>query len=583
MVLNHIEAKSGRIGNMEIDAIDELVSLTLEPLEGTQFRYKNGEFQNTSLSFAITPRGFVKADDWEYRVYYRPPVEGSPYTNIPEMVKDENGENKPNGKWSISGTTLTLTNKIMTYENETTTRDIMYVKVSLVNGAEEEQYSAIVTLYITTDGSEPYILSVYSSKGTIFQEGPFTTTLSFEIRRGNKPITDLTSAVVAWIETRESGDQPVLGTGKTLVISNTNITKTTRILCHVNYDSVDLVDDITIAVIPTGNSVIYCFNTEPQGDSPLAAGTTLLYDCFTKEITGTLEEGWNFGWTHTTSNHSPLFISAAVVRPENPVVMVAPQQFSKTAAIGFYLTKMETNPETGVEEEVIDPQKDNRLTTEGTFVDAAAFYKKAETAPVVDYYTSEADISTNNGWYDFVPDYISGVDENKRVYVVYKVKAKFGEETITYLTEVVEFNWALYDAERMAYEKDLQVKTDYQDQINTINGNASSMTTQIQNLATRTSRIYQDKNKNLIIYDNTGIGENESIDDFLKHTYYTQYSSDGLYIRYGDETISTFNASGTLMRRMEMDGAASPTVYLTQSARGGWVWKPKVEVNGNGG
>ena len=583
LVLNHIEAKSGRIGNMEIDAIDELVSLTLEPLEGTQFRYKNGEFQNTSLSFAITPRGFVKADDWEYRVYYRPPVEGSPYTNIPEMVKDENGENKPNGKWSISGTTLTLTNKIMTYENETTTRDIMYVKVSLVNGAEEEQYSAIVTLYITTDGSEPYILSVYSSKGTIFQEGSFTSTLSFEIRRGNKSITDLTSAVVAWIETRESGDQPVLGTGKTLVISNTNITKTTRILCHVNYDSVDLVDDITIAVIPTGNSVIYCFNTEPQGDSPLAAGTTLLYDCFTKEITGTLEEGWNFGWTHTTSNHSPLFISAAVVRPENPVVMVAPQQFSKTAAIGFYLTKMETNPETGVEEEVIDPQKDNRLTTEGTFVDAAAFYKKAETAPVVDYYTSEADISTNNGWYDFVPDYISGVDENKRVYVVYKVKAKFGEETITYLTEVVEFNWALYDAERMAYEKDLQVKTDYQDQINTINGNASSMTTQIQNLATRTSRIYQDKNKNLIIYDNTGIGENESIDDFLKHTYYTQYSSDGLYIRYGDETISTFNASGTLMRRMEMDGAASPTVYLTQSARGGWVWKPKVEVNGNGG
>ena len=290
LVLNHIEAKSGRIGNMEIDAIDELVSLTLEPLEGTQFRYKNGEFQNTSLSFAITPRGFVKADDWEYRVYYRPPVEGSPYTNIPEMVKDENGENKPNGKWSISGTTLTLTNKIMTYENETTARDIMYVKVSLVNGAEEEQYSTIVTLYITTDGSEPYILSVYSSNGTIFQEGPFTSTLSFEIRRGNKPITDLTSAVVAWIETRESGDQPVLGTGKTLVISNTNITKTTRILCHVNYDSVDLVDDITIAVIPTGNSVIYCFNTEPQGDSPLAAGTTLLYDCFTKEITGTLEE-----------------------------------------------------------------------------------------------------------------------------------------------------------------------------------------------------------------------------------------------------------------------------------------------------
>lgn len=582
LVLNHIEAKSGRIGNMEIDAIDELVSLTLEPLEGTQFRYKNGEFQNTSLSFAITPRGFVKADDWEYRVYYRPPVEGSPYTNIPEMVKEGEIE-KPNGKWSISGTTLTLTNKIMTYENETTARDIMYVKVSLVNGAEEEQYSAIVTLYITTDGSEPYILSVYSSKGTIFQEGPFTSTLSFEIRRGNKPITDLTSAVVAWIETREDGDQPVLGTGKTLVISNTNITKTTRILCHVNYDSVDLVDDITIAVIPTGNSVIYCFNTEPQGDSPLAAGTTLLYDCFTKEITGTLEEGWNFGWTHTTSNHSPLFISAAVVRPENPVVMVAPQQFSKTAAIGFYLTKMETNPETGVEEEVIDPQKDNRLTTEGTFVDAAAFYKKAETAPVVDYYTSEADISTNNGWYDFVPDYISGVDENKRVYVVYKVRAKFGEKTLTYLTEVVEFNWALYDAERMAYEKDLQVKTDYQNQIDTINGNASSMTTQIQNLATRTSRIYQDKNKNLIIYDNTGIGENESIDDFLKHTYYTQYSSDGLYIRYGDETISTFNASGTLMRRMEMDGAASPTVYLTQSARGGWTWKPKAEVNGNGG
>ena len=583
LVLNHIEAKSGRIGNMEIDAIDELISLTLEPLEGTQFRYKNGEFQNTSLSFAITPRGFVKADDWEYRVYYRPPVEGSPYTNIPEMVKDENGENKPNGKWSISGTTLTLTNKIMTYENETTARDIMYVKVSLVNGAEEEQYSTIVTLYITTDGSEPYILSVYSSNGTIFQEGSFTSTLSFEIRRGNKPITDLTSAVVAWIETRESGDQPVLGTGKTLVISNTNITKTTRILCHVNYDSVDLVDDITIAVIPTGNSVIYCFNTEPQGDSPLAAGTTLLYDCFTKEITGTLEEGWNFSWTHTTSNHSPLFISAAVVRPENPVVMVAPQQFSKTAAIGFYLTKMETNPETGVEEEVIDPQKDNRLTTEGTFVDAAAFYKKAETVPVVDYYTSEADISTNNGWYDFVPDYISGVDENKRVYVVYKVRAKFGENTLTYLTEVVEFNWALYDAERMAYEKDLQVKTDYQNQIDTINDDAASMTTQIRNLATRTSRIYQDKNKNLIIYDNTGIGENESIDDFLKHTYYTQYSSDGLYIRYGDETISTFNASGTLMRRMEMDGAASPTVYLTQSARGGWTWKPKAEVNGNGG
>lgn len=580
LVLNHIEAKSGRIGNMEIDAIDELVSLTLEPLEGTQFRYKNGEFQNTSLSFAITPRGFVKADDWEYRVYYRPPVEGSPYTNIPEMVKDENGENKPNGKWSISGTTLTLTNKIMTYENETTARDIMYVKVSLVNGAGEEQYSAIVTLYITTDGSEPYVLSVYSSKGTIFQEGPFTSTLSFEIRRGNKPITDLTSAVVAWIETRESGDQPVLGTGKTLVISNINITKTTRILCHVNYDSVDLVDDITIAVIPTGNSVIYCFNTEPQGDSPLAAGTTLLYDCFTKEITGTLEEGWNFSWTHTTSNHSPLFISAAVVRPENPVVMVAPQQFSKTAAIGFYLTKMETNPETGVEEEVIDPQKDNRLTTEGTFVDAAAFYKKAETVPVVDYYTSEVDISTNNGWYDFVPDYISGVDENKRVYVVYKVRAKFGENTLTYLTEVVEFNWALYDAERMAYEKDLQVKTDYQNQIDTINGDAASMTTQIRNLATRTSRIYQDKNKNLIIYDNTGIGENESIDDFLKHTYYTQYSSDGLYIRYGDETISTFNASGTLMRRMEMDGATSPTVYLTQSARGGWIWKPKAEVNG---
>lgn len=580
LVLNHIEAKSGRIGNMEIDAIDELVSLTLEPLEGTQFRYKNGEFQNTSLSFAITPRGFVKADDWEYRVYYRPPVEGSPYTNIPEMVKDENGENKPNGKWSISGTTLTLTNKIMTYENETTTRDIMYVKVSLVNGVGEEQYSTIVTLYIVSDGSEPYVLSVYSSKGTIFQEGPFTSTLSFEIRRGNKPITDLTSAVVAWIETRESGDQPVLGTGKTLVISNTNITKTTRILCHVNYDSVDLVDDITIAVIPTGNSIIYCFNTEPQGDSPLAAGTTLLYDCFTKEITGTLEEGWNFGWTHTTSNHSPLFISAAVVRPENPVVMVAPQQFSKTAAIGFYLTKMETNPETGVEEEVIDPQKDNRLTTEGTFVDAAAFYKKAETVPVVDYYTSEVDISTNNGWYDFVPDYISGVDENKRVYVVYKVRAKFGENTLTYLTEVVEFNWALYDAERMAYEKDLQVKTDYQNQIDTINGDAASMTTQIRNLATRTSRIYQDKNKNLIIYDNTGIGENESIDDFLKHTYYTQYSSDGLYIRYGDETISTFNASGTLMRRMEMDGAISPTVYLTQSARGGWIWKPKAEVNG---
>ena len=132
----------------------------------------------------------------------------------------------------------------------------------------------------------------------------------------------------------------------------------------------------------------------------------------------------------------------------------------------------------------------------------------------------------------------------------------------------------------MAYEKDLQVKTDYQNQIDTINGDAASMTTQIRNLATRTSRIYQDTNNNLIIYDNAGIGENETIDDFLKHTYYTQYSSDGLYIRYGDETISTFNASGTLMRRMEMDGAASSTVYLTQSARGGWVWKPKVEVNG---
>ena len=577
LVLNHIEAKSGRIGNMEIDAIDELVSLTLEPLEGTQFRYKNGEFQNTSLSFAITPRGFVKADDWEYRVYYRPPVEGSPYTNIPEMVKDENGENKPNGKWSISGTTLTLTNKIMTYENETTARDIMYVKVSLVNGAEEEQYSAIVTLYITTDGSEPYILSVYSSNGTIFQEGSFTSTLSFEIRRGNKPITDLTSAVVAWIETRESGDQPVLGTGKTLVISNTNITKTTRILCHVNYDSVDLVDDITIAVIPTGNSVIYCFNTEPQGDSPLAAGTTLLYDCFTKEITGTLEEGWNFSWTHTTSNHSPLFISAAVIRPENPTVTVVPSQFSSTVQIGFLYTEIVE----GVEQE----KTDKELTTESTLVDVVGLYKKiidddGKNKPVITHTTTYDDL-INDGWSENIPDFITGMDEDKKVYVVYRVRAKKnGAEPAAYLTEAADFNWALYDNNRMIYEKNLQIKTDYQNQINTINGDAASMTTQIQNLATRTSRIYQDTNNNLIIYDNAGIGENETIDDFLKHTYYTQYSSDGLYIRYGDETISTFNASGTLMRRMEMDGAASSTVYLTQSARGGWVWKPKVEVNG---
>ena len=582
LVLNHIEAKSGRIGNMEIDAIDELVSLTLEPLEGTQFRYKNGEFQNTSLSFAIMPRGFVKADDWEYRVYYRPPVEGSPYTNIPEMVKDENGENKPNGKWSISGTTLTLTNKIMTYENETTARDIMYVKVSLVNGAEEEQYSAIVTLYITTDGSEPYVLSVYSSNGTIFQEGSFTSTLSFEIRRGNKPITDLTSAVVAWIETRESGDQPVLGTGKTLVISNTNITKTTRILCHVNYDSVDLVDDITIAVIPTGNSVIYCFNTEPQSDSPLAAGTTLLYDCFTKEITGTLEEGWNFGWKTTTGTdedpHMPLFISAAVVRPENPTVTVVPEQFSSTVQIGFVYTETVG----GVEQEKFD------ITTESTLVDVIGLYKKVvdndgKNKPVITRTTTYNDL-INDGWSENIPDFITGMDEDKKVYVVYKVRAKKnGAEPATYLTEAADFNWALYDNNRMIYEKNLQVKTDYQTQINTINGDAASMTTQIRNLATRTSRIYQDKNKNLIIYDNTGIGENETIDDFLKHTYYTQYSSDGLYIRYGDETISTFNASGTLMRRMEMDGAASPTVYLTQSARGGWTWKPKAEVNGNGG
>ena len=582
LVLNHIEAKSGRIGNMEIDAIDELVSLTLEPLEGTQFRYKNGEFQNTSLSFAIMPRGFVKADDWEYRVYYRPPVEGSPYTNIPEMVKDENGENKPNGKWSISGTTLTLTNKIMTYENETTARDIMYVKVSLVNGAEEEQYSAIVTLYITTDGSEPYVLSVYSSNGTIFQEGSFTSTLSFEIRRGNKPITDLTSAVVAWIETRESGDQPVLGTGKTLVISNTNITKTTRILCHVNYDSVDLVDDITIAVIPTGNSVIYCFNTEPQSDSPLAAGTTLLYDCFTKEITGTLEEGWNFGWKTTTGTdedpHMPLFISAAVARPENPTVTVVPEQFSSTVQIGFVYTETVG----GVEQEKFD------ITTESTLVDVIGLYKKVvdndgKNKPVITRTTTYNDL-INDGWSENIPDFITGMDEDKKVYVVYKVRAKKnGAEPATYLTEAADFNWALYDNNRMIYEKNLQVKTDYQTQINTINGDAASMTTQIRNLATRTSRIYQDKNKNLIIYDNTGIGENETIDDFLKHTYYTQYSSDGLYIRYGDETISTFNASGTLMRRMEMDGAASPTVYLTQSARGGWTWKPKAEVNGNGG
>lgn len=581
LVLNHIEAKSGRIGNMEIDAIDELVSLTLEPLEGTQFRYKNGEFQNTSLSFAITPRGFVKADDWEYRVYYRPPVEGSPYTNIPEMVKDESGENKPNGKWSISGTTLTLTNKIMTYENETTTRDIMYVKVSLVNGAEEEQYSAIVTLYITTDGSEPYILSVYSSKGTIFQEGPFTSTLSFEIRRGNKPITDLTSAVVAWIETRESGDQPVLGTGKTLVISNANITKTTRILCHVNYDSVDLVDDITIAVIPTGNSVIYCFNTEPQGDSPLAAGTTLLYDCFTKEITGTLEEGWNFSWKTTTGTdedpHMPLFISAAVVRPENPIVTVVPSQFSSTVQIGFLYTEIVE----GVEQE----KTDKELTTESTLVDVVGLYKKivdndGKNKPVITHTTTYDDL-INDGWSENIPDFITGMDEDKKVYVVYKVRAKKnGAEPAAYLTEAADFNWALYDNNRMIYEKNLQIKTDYQNQINTINGDAASMTTQIQNLATRTSRIYQDTNNNLIIYDNAGIGENETIDDFLKHTYYTQYSSDGLYIRYGDETISTFNASGTLVRRMEMDGAASSTVYLTQSARGGWVWKPKVEVNG---
>lgn len=577
LVLNHIEAKSGRIGNMEIDAIDELTSLTLEPLEGTQFRYKNGEFQNTSLSFAITPRGFVKADDWKYKVYYRPPVATSTYVEIPETVKDENGEDKPNGKWSISGTTLMLTDKIMTYEDEATTHDIMYVKVSLVNNEGVEQYSAIVTLYITTDGSEPYVLSVYSSKGTIFQEGSFTSTLSFEIRRGNKPITDLSKAEVAWIETRESGDQPVLGTGKTLVISNINITKTTRILCHVNYDSVDLVDDITIAVIPTGNSVIYCFNTEPQGDSPLAAGTTLLYDCFTKEITGTLEEGWAFGWEKTTSNHSPLFISAAIVRPENPTVTVVPSQFSSTVQIGFLYTEIVE----GVEQE----KTDKELTTESTLIDVVGLYKKiidddGKNKPVITHTTTYNDL-INDGWSENIPDFITGIDENKKVYVVYKVRAKKnGAEPATYLTEAADFNWALYDNNRMIYEKDLQVKTDYQTQINEINKSASSMATQITQMATRTSRIYQDTNNNLIIYDNTGIGENESIDDFLKHTYYTQYSSDGLYIRYGDETISTFNASGTLMRRMEMDGAASSTVYLTQSARGGWVWKPKVEVNG---
>lgn len=579
LVLNHIEAKSGRIGNMEIDAIDELTSLTLEPLEGTQFRYKNGEFQNTSLSFAIMTRGFAKADDWDYKVYYRPPVATSTYVEIPKTVKDENGEDKPNGKWSISGTTLTLTDKIMTYESEATTRDIMYVKVSLVNKEEVEQYSAIVTLYITTDGSEPYILSVYSSNGTIFKEGSFTSTLSFEIRRGNKPITDLTSAVVSWIETRESGDQPVLGTGKTLVISNTNITKTTRILCHVNYDSVDLVDDITIAVIPTGNSVIYCFNTEPQGDSPLAAGTTLLYDCFTKTATGTLEEGWAFGWEKTTSNHSPLFISAAVIRPENPTVTVVPKQFSSTVQIGFLYTEIVE----GVEQE----KTDKELTTESTLVDVVGLYKKVidddgKNKPIITHTTTYDDL-INDGWSEIIPDFIAGIDEDKTVYVVYKVRAKKnGAEPATYLTEAADFNWALYDAERMAYERDTQVKKELQTVIDTINGLAQSTASAIEEVATRTSRIYLDTN-GLVIYDNTGQGVEEKTEDFLQHTYYTQYSSDGLYIRYGDETISTFNASGTLMRRMEVDGAASPTVYLTQSARGGWAWKPKAEVNGNGG
>lgn len=567
LVLNHIEAKSGRIGNMEIDAIDELVSLTLEPLEGTQFRYKNGDFQNTSLTFAITPRGFVKADGWDYKVYYRPPVVGSTY----EPLEAD--------KYEISGTTLTLKNSVMTYKEETTSRDIMYVKVALMDG-EEEKYSAIVTLYIVTDGSEPYVLSVYSSNGTIFQEGSFTSKLSCELRRGNKQITDFTDIHwIKYVDNLPDGETyPELGTTKEVTISNANITKTTRIICNVTYEGVDLVEDITIAIIPTGNgnNTIYCYNTEPQGDSPLAAGTTLLYDCFTKEITGTLEEGWDFGWEKTISNHSPLFISAAVIRPENPTVMIAPQQFSKTARIGFYLTT--TNSEG---DEIIDSKKDNRLTTEGILVEATAFYKKTETIPVVDYYTDAETISAENGWYDFVPDYISGIDENKHVYVVYKVKAKFGEETSIYLTEVVEFNWALYDAERMAYEKDLQVKDDFQTAIKEINKNAASTTGRIEEIATRTSRIFLDKDTgNLIIYDNTKQDGEEETTDFLRHTYYTQYSSDGLYIRYGDETISTFNASGALMRRMEMDGAVSPAVYLTQSARGGWAWKPKVEVDG---
>lgn len=571
LVLNHIEAKSGRIGNMEIDAIDELTSLTLEPLEGTQFRYKNGGFQNTSLSFAITTRGFAKADDWYYKVYYRPPVATSTYNTLEA------------DKYEISGTTLILKNSVMTFQSETTTRDIMYVKVSLVNKEEVEQYSAIVTLYITTDGSEPYILSVYSSNGTIFKEGSFTSTLSFEIRRGNKPITDLTSAVVSWIETRESGDQPVLGTGKTLVISNTNITKTTRILCHVNYDSVDLVDDITIAVIPTGNSVIYCFNTEPQGDLPLAAGTTLLYDCFTKEITGTLEEGWKFSWKTTTGTdedpHMPLFISAAVVRPENPTVTVVPSQFSSTVQIGFVYTEKVN--------EVEQEKTDKELTTESALVDVVGLYKKivdndGKNKPIITHTTTYDDL-INDGWSEIIPDFIAGIDEDKTVYVVYKVRAKKnGAEPATYLTEAADFNWALYDAERMAYERDTQVKKELQTVIDTINGLAQSTASAIEEVATRTSRIYLDTN-GLVIYDNTGQGVEEKTEDFLQHTYYTQYSSDGLYIRYGDETISTFNASGTLMRRMEVDGAASPTVYLTQSARGGWTWKPKAEVNGNGG
>ena len=302
-----------------------------------------------------------------------------------------------------------------------------------------------------------------------------------------------------------------------------------------------------------------------------------MYDCFTKEITGTLEEGWNFGWEKTTSNHSPLFISAAVIRPENPTVTVVPSQFSSTVQIGFLYTEIVE----GVEQE----KTDKELTTESTLIDVVGLYKKivdndGKNKPVITHTTTYDDL-INDGWSENIPDFITGMDEDKKVYVVYKVRAKKnGAEPAAYLTEAADFNWALYDNNRMIYEKNLQIKTDYQNQINTINGDAASMTTQIQNLATRTSRIYQDTNNNLIIYDNAGIGENETIDDFLKHTYYTQYSSDGLYIRYGDETISTFNASGTLMRRMEMDGAASSTVYLTQSARGGWVWKPKVEVNG---